>query len=111
MFLDGAYSFEVMSNEIISTANGDMQVIKANFTSQLWLPDEDWYLEATGNKYWIHWLTIFVPLPDHKYYDERLVNTAALLVEGGSNKKDETGPPDGTTLGTFLGKRFGRSLK
>jgi hypothetical protein len=98
-----------MSNEVVATVNGDMQVIKANFTSQLWLPNEDWYLEATGNKYWIHWLTIFVPLPDHKYYDERLVNTAALLVEGGSNKKGETGPPDGTSLGTFLGKRFGRS--
>ena len=71
-----------------------MQTITVNFTSLQWMKDIDWYGASTGTKVWWHWLIIFVPLKGHKKYNEELLDTGMLLIDGGDNHNMATPPTD-----------------
>ena len=47
-----------------------MQKIVAKFYSQTWLPKEAWKLNHDGGKEWWHWMTIWVPLKNHRNYNK-----------------------------------------
>ena len=84
-----------------------MQKIVANFTSQTWLPDEDWKLNHTGGKTWWHWLTIFVPLESQKNYKKELADTAILIIAGGSNNDNPGGQGADAEAAHLLAKNTG----
>ena len=84
-----------------------MQKIVANFTSQTWLPNEDWKLNHTGGKTWWHWLTIFVPLESQKNYKKELADTAILIIAGGSNNDNPGGQGADAEAAHLLAKNTG----
>ena len=89
---DGAYGYEIVSNEYNQRTG--LQTITVNFTSQEWLKDVNWYGLSTGTKVWWHWLTIFVPLKEHKKYNPNLLDTGMLLIDGGDNTNMLEPPTD-----------------
>ena len=90
--IDGAYNYTVTNSSYDPIRR--IQTIKVNFTSQEWLKDVDWHTTTTGTKVWWHWLVIYVPLAGHAKYNEKLLDTAMVLIDGGDNDNMMSEPSD-----------------
>ena len=61
-------------------------------TSQKWLDESIYVVESHGTAVWKHWVVMWVP--NGRTVDERLLDTAILFIDGGSNNNNEPNEDD-----------------